>query len=343
MVKCELKNVLWRKSNTYPNFISSSGSGTVINYGSGSGSDFLTSYGSGSGSTSQKVTVPTVPVPVPQHWNQSLEKIWKKKIIVTILIVEHASIHWRKHSSQRRKFSRYRYRTVSDKTIHVNKRNPKAAKMFRVGARTGAVTRINVSPEPEPLFIFTALRIRSRKKYLLFPNTAVNNRVCFFFQPMNIYCFDIIWYVTVYLARRRWGVQRGNDGGGEPPDAAPHQHGRLRLGQPGSRQPGAGRTRPGLDLSGRTQLLLSKSSSFYYHLQSTPFYNDWYFITNHMGCHSASFVLPYIQTYPFYIQTYLTPNWYWNAAGTSCSVAQTTVRFHQCFGSKSPHFDCLVV
>ncbi len=42
------------------NFISSSGSGTVINYGSGS--DFFTSYGSGS--TSQKVTVP---VPVPQR------------------------------------------------------------------------------------------------------------------------------------------------------------------------------------------------------------------------------------------------------------------------------------
>jgi hypothetical protein len=47
-------------------FISSSGSGTVINYSSGPGSDFLTSYGSGS--TSQKVTVPTVPVPVPQRW-----------------------------------------------------------------------------------------------------------------------------------------------------------------------------------------------------------------------------------------------------------------------------------
>ena len=51
------------------NFISSSGSGTIINYGSGF--KFLTSYGSnsGSGSTSQKVTVPTVPVPVPvpQH------------------------------------------------------------------------------------------------------------------------------------------------------------------------------------------------------------------------------------------------------------------------------------
>jgi hypothetical protein len=47
------------------NFISSSGSGTIINYGSGF--KFLTSYGSGSGSTSQKVTAPLVPVPVPQH------------------------------------------------------------------------------------------------------------------------------------------------------------------------------------------------------------------------------------------------------------------------------------
>jgi hypothetical protein len=47
----------------------SSGTGTVINYGSGYGSDFLTSYGSGSvsDSTSQKVTVPTVPFPVPQN------------------------------------------------------------------------------------------------------------------------------------------------------------------------------------------------------------------------------------------------------------------------------------
>jgi hypothetical protein len=65
---------LWMKKmfiegNQIHNFMCSSGSGTVINYGSGSGSDFLTSYGSGSGSgsTSQKVTVPTVPVPVPQH------------------------------------------------------------------------------------------------------------------------------------------------------------------------------------------------------------------------------------------------------------------------------------
>jgi hypothetical protein len=40
------------------------GSGTVINYRSGS--DFLARYGSGSGSASQKVTVPTVPV--PQRW-----------------------------------------------------------------------------------------------------------------------------------------------------------------------------------------------------------------------------------------------------------------------------------
>jgi hypothetical protein len=59
------------EGNQIHNFMSSSGFGTVINYGSGSGSDFLTSYGSGygSGPTSQKVTVPTVPVPVPvpQH------------------------------------------------------------------------------------------------------------------------------------------------------------------------------------------------------------------------------------------------------------------------------------
>jgi hypothetical protein len=55
------------EGNKIHNFMSSSGSETVINYGFGS--DFLTSYGSGygSGSTSQKVTVPTVPVPVPQH------------------------------------------------------------------------------------------------------------------------------------------------------------------------------------------------------------------------------------------------------------------------------------
>ncbi len=64
---------MFNEGNQIHNFISSSGSGTVINYGSGS--YFLTSYGSGygSGSTSQKVTVPTVPVPVPvpapQHWS----------------------------------------------------------------------------------------------------------------------------------------------------------------------------------------------------------------------------------------------------------------------------------
>ena len=44
--------------NQIHNFISSSGSGTVINYGSGY--DFLTSYGSGS-------TRQIVKVPVPQH------------------------------------------------------------------------------------------------------------------------------------------------------------------------------------------------------------------------------------------------------------------------------------
>jgi hypothetical protein len=54
------------KGNQIHNFISSSGSGTVINYGSGS--DFLTCYGSGSCSTSQEVTVP---VPVPQRWPET--------------------------------------------------------------------------------------------------------------------------------------------------------------------------------------------------------------------------------------------------------------------------------
>jgi hypothetical protein len=56
--------IFLNEGNQIHNFISSSDSGTIINYGGGgSGSDFLTSYGSGSGSTSQKVTVPTVPVP----------------------------------------------------------------------------------------------------------------------------------------------------------------------------------------------------------------------------------------------------------------------------------------
>jgi hypothetical protein len=60
----------FNEGNQIHNFMSSSGSGTVINYGYGS--DFLTSCGSGSSSTSQKVTVPTVSVPVPEHWSNHL-------------------------------------------------------------------------------------------------------------------------------------------------------------------------------------------------------------------------------------------------------------------------------
>jgi hypothetical protein len=56
---------MFNEGNQIHYFISNSGSGTLINYGPGS--DFLTSYGSGSGSTNQKVTVPTVSVPVPQR------------------------------------------------------------------------------------------------------------------------------------------------------------------------------------------------------------------------------------------------------------------------------------
>ncbi len=55
-----MKKIL-NEGNQIHYFISSSGSGTVINYVSGS--EFVTSYGFGS--ASQKVTVPTVPV--PQH------------------------------------------------------------------------------------------------------------------------------------------------------------------------------------------------------------------------------------------------------------------------------------
>jgi hypothetical protein len=61
---------IFNEGNQIHNFISSSGSGTVTNYGSGS--DFLASCGSGSGSTGQKVTVPTVPVPVSKRWRQYL-------------------------------------------------------------------------------------------------------------------------------------------------------------------------------------------------------------------------------------------------------------------------------
>ncbi len=49
-IYCKIwKKKMLNEGNQIHNFISSSGSGTVINYGSGS--DFLTSYGSGSGST----------------------------------------------------------------------------------------------------------------------------------------------------------------------------------------------------------------------------------------------------------------------------------------------------
>jgi hypothetical protein len=64
------KPVLWNR-NYFLRFrfrlLKSNGSGSDFwkSYGSGTGSDFLTSYGSGS--TRQKVTVPTVPIPVRFH------------------------------------------------------------------------------------------------------------------------------------------------------------------------------------------------------------------------------------------------------------------------------------
>jgi hypothetical protein len=60
-----MKKIL-NEGNQINNVISSSGSGTVINYGSGS--------------TSQKVTVPTVPVPVPQRWLKLVTKFLQSQL-----------------------------------------------------------------------------------------------------------------------------------------------------------------------------------------------------------------------------------------------------------------------
>ncbi len=67
----------------FSNVMFSSCTGTVIKYGSGS--DFSTSYGSGS--TSQKVTVPTVPV--PQHWPNDTYRInsWRSASILLICVM----------------------------------------------------------------------------------------------------------------------------------------------------------------------------------------------------------------------------------------------------------------
>ncbi len=78
---------IFNEGNQIHNVKSSSGSGTVINYGSVS--DFLTSYGSdsGSSSTSQKVTVPTVLVPVPQHCLNLLHTA--VIVIAAVVVFEH--------------------------------------------------------------------------------------------------------------------------------------------------------------------------------------------------------------------------------------------------------------
>ncbi len=78
-------NKLFNEANQIHNFMFSSSGGTVIDYGSGS--DFLTSYGSGS--TGQKVTVPTVPVPVSQHWANDTYRInsWRSASILLIYVI----------------------------------------------------------------------------------------------------------------------------------------------------------------------------------------------------------------------------------------------------------------
>ncbi len=63
------------------NFISNSGSKTIINYDSGSGWDFLTGYGSGS--TSQKITVP-----VRQRcFKEVLDSIEQHRLLSPLLVV----------------------------------------------------------------------------------------------------------------------------------------------------------------------------------------------------------------------------------------------------------------
>jgi len=59
ILNCKGK-IFYDESNPINNFISGSGSGTVISYGSGS--------------TCHKVTVPTVPVPVPQRKKSELQQ-----------------------------------------------------------------------------------------------------------------------------------------------------------------------------------------------------------------------------------------------------------------------------
>jgi hypothetical protein len=75
IVKCEWKNFLLKEIKftiLYFVFVRTFvipfyyGAETVIN--PGSGSDFLTSYSSGSGYTRQKVALPMVSVPFPQHF-----------------------------------------------------------------------------------------------------------------------------------------------------------------------------------------------------------------------------------------------------------------------------------
>ncbi len=106
--KMGMKKML-NEENQIHNFICSSGSGTVINYGSGSGSDFLTSYGSGS--TSQKVMVPTVPVPVPQRWfptwpwNSSRRKDRKNAVY----------LHWSQQRHRHHRAVAYREKQHSDR------------------------------------------------------------------------------------------------------------------------------------------------------------------------------------------------------------------------------------
>jgi hypothetical protein len=85
--------IFFNEDDLIHNFISSSGTGTVISYCSVS--DFLTSYSTGSvsGCTSQKVTVLTVPVPVPPHWYRGnyFTQIKLGSVMIVISWIRHAA------------------------------------------------------------------------------------------------------------------------------------------------------------------------------------------------------------------------------------------------------------
>ncbi len=128
---------MFNEGNQIHNFMSSSGSGSVINYGSGY--DFFTSYGSSSGSTSQKVTVPTVPV--PQHCTLHYHATPKWKYC--FYMYSSQSLLWHKNSKKWHWPSNINYRLLfhgPNHKINAEKQNRTA------NLSQDSVTTANITP-----------------------------------------------------------------------------------------------------------------------------------------------------------------------------------------------------